>query len=215
MRYIIKNTEIRYENAAKPHTQKSKPVNDYLETISGRPSILDYGCGKLRYSDTLVKVASEVTFVDSEIQIGREQVIRGEITSVRKYVKKNYAGCKTVAAEKLETHKKRYDIVTCTNVLSAIPCDIALEDALRRIRELLKENGYAFFVNQHRSSYFKKYTLGKKWLYGYLYSGKRCDSYYGILDRERIECLLKENYYSIRRTWVIGESTFTEAHADC
>lgn len=214
MRYIINGTEIRTENAAKPSSQKSSAVGNYIEAISNAPSILDFGCGKLRYSDTLVSVASKVTFVDSDIQLNREQVIRGERTTVNKYVKSNYSGCKTISYEKLENHRSKYDVITCTNVLSAIPCKKTMSEVLGHISRLIKKDGFAIFVNQHRSSYFKKYNTGEKLLYGYVYSGPKGSSYYGILDKTVIERLLMKHGYSDIRTWIAGESTFAEARSN-
>ncbi len=211
MRYKIKGKEIRTENAAKPSSQKSSVVDDYIGGILNKPSILDFGCGKLRYSDTLASVASKVTFVDSEIQLNREQVVRGERTTVKNYVKSNYSGCKTVPYESLDKHRSKYDVITCTNVLSAIPCKRMITDVLEHIIRLLKKDGVAIFVNQHRSSYFSKYETGAKILHGYLYSGSKGSSYYGILDTPVIERLLKKHEYEIIKTWVVGESTFTEA----
>ncbi|MDO6512714.1 class I SAM-dependent methyltransferase [Neptuniibacter sp. 2_MG-2023] len=211
MRYKIKGVEIRSENAAKPSSQKSSAVNDYIGTLSNAPLILDFGCGKLRYSDTLVSVASKVTFVDSDIQLNREQVIRGERTTVKQYVKSNYSGCKTIPYENLEKHRSKYDVITCTNVLSAIPCKKTISEVMAHISSLLKKDGFATFVNQHRSSYFKKYESGERMLHGYLYSGSKGSSYYGILDKAAIERLLKKHGYEIIKTWIVGESTFTEA----
>jgi hypothetical protein len=81
MRYKVDGVTIRSENAAKPCNQKSQRVDGYLRTLSAE-TLLDFGCGKLRYSDTLVKISPRVTFLDSLIQINRQQVIRGERTTV-------------------------------------------------------------------------------------------------------------------------------------
>jgi 2-polyprenyl-3-methyl-5-hydroxy-6-metoxy-1,4-benzoquinol methylase len=211
MRYVIGGAEIRTENAAKPSSQKSSAVDDYIGSLENGPSILDFGCGKLRYSDTLVSVASKVTFVDSAVQLGREQVIRGDRTTVNKYVEANYAGCSTLSYEKLNEHRVKYDVITCTNVLSAIPCKKTISDVMNHILRLLKKDGFAIFVNQHRSSYFKRYESGEKLLHGFLYNGPKGSSYYGILDRTAIEQLLTAHGYRIIRTWCVGESTFSEA----
>ncbi|CAM3478440.1 MAG: class I SAM-dependent methyltransferase [Halomonas sp.] len=211
MRYLINGVSIRTENAAKSSSQKSSAVDAYLLSLKGKPSVLDFGCGKLRYADTLASVASDVTFVDSSVQIGREQLVRCEKTTVKEYVQENYRGCSIVCFEDLAEHEQKYDVVTCTNVLSAIPCKKTLSEVLAQIHRLLKRDGVAVFVNQHRSSYFKKYESGKKLLYGFLHSGPKGASYYGILDRAVIEELLTEHGYGGIRSWCVGESTFAEA----
>lgn len=211
MRYFIGGAEIRTENAAKPSSQKSSAVDNYIGSLANDPLILDFGCGKLRYSDTLVSVASKVIFVDSSLQLGREQVIRGGRTTVNKYVEANYAGCSTLPYEKLNEHRVKYDVITCINVLSAIPCKKTVSDVMNHILRLLEKDGFAIFVNQHRSSYFKRYESGEKLLHGFLYNGPKGSSYYGVLDRVAIEKLLTEHGYRIIRTWCVGESTFSEA----
>ncbi|WP_417660665.1 class I SAM-dependent methyltransferase [Pseudomonas sp.] len=211
MRYVIGGAEIRTENAAKPSSQKSSSVDDYIGSLDNAPSILDFGCGKLRYSDTLVSAASKVTFVDSAVQLSRKQVIREEKTTVEKYVEANYPGCNTVSYEKLNEHNSKYDVITCTNVLSAIPCKETISDVMNHIFRLLKKDGLAIFVNQHRSSYFKRYESGERLLYGFLHSGPKGTSYYGVFDRTAIEQLLTEHGYRVIRTWCVGETTFSEA----
>jgi 2-polyprenyl-3-methyl-5-hydroxy-6-metoxy-1,4-benzoquinol methylase len=211
MRYLINGAEIRTENAAKPSSQKSAAVDSYLSSLEDISTILDFGCGKLRYADTLVSVSSKVTFVDSTIQLDREQLIRGEKTTVNSYVRANYPSCDTIPYEKLGEHDSKYNVVTCTNVLSAIPCKRTLSDVMNQIRRLLNKDGFAVFVNQHRSSYFKKYESGEKLLHGFLHAGPKGVSYYGILDRTAIEKLLTEHGFRVNRTWCVGESTFSEA----
>ncbi|WP_067588049.1 hypothetical protein [Endozoicomonas ascidiicola] len=90
MRYEISGRLLKSENAAKPHVQKSGAVANYLLSHDSKANILDYGCGKLRYSDILIKLSDNITFVDSEIQLSREQVVRGVKTTVREYISKNY-----------------------------------------------------------------------------------------------------------------------------
>lgn len=211
MRYQIAGIELRTENAAKPHTQQSTPVAEYLKTKGSVSTLLDFGCGKLRYSDILVSIAESTTFVDSEIQLSRLQSVRGIRTSVKEYVKANYQNCQTLSLEDISAHRMRYDLITCTNVISAIPCKQTLSSSLLQIKNLLKYDGVAIFINQHRSSYFKKYESGKKHMYGYLYQGRRGASYYGIMCRQTMSKLLTENGLTILKSWNQGESNFIEA----
>lgn len=210
MRYDISGKLLKSENAAKPHSQKSGVVVDYLLSHSNKKNILDYGCGKLRYSDTLINLSSNITFVDSEIQLSRQQMVRGTKTTVHDYVSKNYSNCRTLSVEKISEHDSRYELITCTNVLSAIPCINALNEALKQIKRLLHRDGVAVFINQHRSSYFKKYESGSKHLHGFLYNGRRGTSYYGILNKQDTEDLLKNNGFIIKKSWCSGESNYIE-----
>lgn len=211
MRYTIQGQIIKSENAAKPHNQKSKVIDEYLLSKAGNDTVLDYGCGKLRYADSLIKIGNKVTFVDSEVQLNRVQIIRGEKTNIPEYIKRNYPGCEAISIEKIESHAIRYDLITCTNVLSAIPCEETLSKVLSNIRNLLKPGGTAIFVNQHRSSYFKKHQTGQKHLHGYLYSGRRGHSYYGIMEKSKTEALVLSEGFELLRSWCIGESNIIEA----
>lgn len=213
MRYLVNGTFIRSENAAKPHTQKSKSVEDYLLCSGRTQSILDFGCGKLRYSDTLMKIATCVTFVDSEIQLSRTQMIRGEKTSVTDFVSKNYPHCKTVPFEQIHEHQEQYNLITCTNVLSAIPCPQTLSNVISNIKKLLSRDGVAVFINQHRSSYFKKFETGKKHLNGYIYNNQKSTTYYGIFNKTITQELLLDHDFEIIKSWCVGESTFVEARS--
>ena len=213
MRYTISGNTLRSENAARSHMQKSHQVVDYLLSKGTVDNILDYGCGKLRYSDTLLALSDNITFVDSEIQLSRQQIIRSERTSVSDYISSNYEKCKSIPIEKISEHKEKYKLITCTNVLSAIPCNEALIGALNQIRRLLHESGTAIFINQHRSSYFKLYKSGDKHLYGHLYKGNRGIYYYGILNKEQTINLLTNQGFVINRSWNNGESNYIEAGA--
>lgn len=215
MRYKISGNELRTENAAKPHTQQSKLVASYLNSIEVVDSLLDFGCGKLRYSDILTSISKRTTFVDSEIQLFRTQVVRGIKTTVDNYVTSNYENSIAISFESIKKHKEKYDLITCTNVLSAIPCDKTLKSALGEMRRLLKEKGTIIFINQHKSSYFKKYETGQRHMHGYLYNGRKGTSYYGILCKIKTTALLEENGFKVKKSWCKGESNYIEASTIC
>ena len=211
MEYTVSGNLIRSHNTAKSHTQQSQAVVDYLNSQEPVKSALDFGCGKLRYSDVIVDLCERATFVDSQIQISRTQVIRGEKTTVATYVTRQYPHCKVVAYENLAQNSCRYDFIICTNVLSAIPCKKTLHEVLAHMRRLLRSKGKAVFVNQHCNSYFKKYEKGKRHLYGYLFSGRNRVSYYGILGPHEMKALLLGVGFSVERVWSVRGSNFVEA----
>lgn len=211
MQYNVAGQLIKSENTAKPHNQQAKAVREYLYSQENVKSILDFGCGKLRYSDVIVSLCKKATFVDSKVQMSRTQTVRGEKTTVEAYIASYYPQCRAVSFEDLEKHSLRYDFITCTNVLSAIPCKNTLNSVLAHIYRLLRRNGKAVFVNQHRNSYFEKFKSGKRHLYGYIFKGNSRVSYYGILRPEHTEALLKEIGFSVTKAWCAGESNFVEA----
>jgi 2-polyprenyl-3-methyl-5-hydroxy-6-metoxy-1,4-benzoquinol methylase len=211
MHYHVDGQLIKSENTAKPYTQPSKAVLEYLCSQKRVKNILDFGCGKLRYSHAIVSLCDRATFVDSRVQLFRSQMVRNEKTTVAEYIINNYRNCQTVAFEDLGKHHFRYDFITCINVLSAIPCENTLYELLGHAQRLLHEKGKAVFINQHRNSYFKKFNSGKNHLYGYVYNGNHRVSYYGILGPEVTKNLLNETGFSVVRAWCVGESTFIEA----
>jgi SAM-dependent methyltransferase len=207
MQYNIKGTVINSHNAAKPHSQSSREVVDCLIDVGTVRSILDLGCGKLRYSSHLIKISSNICFVDSKIQLERVQTIKGERCSVKEYVGKYYPESKCVALEDIEDLQENFDLVFCSNVLSAIPCENTLNETMSIIFRALSDYGKALIVNQHRSSYFKKFEQGVPHLYGYLHKGRRGTSYYGIIDKDAIYDLASCHSFNAE-TWVKGDRTF-------
>ncbi|HGS5148573.1 TPA: class I SAM-dependent methyltransferase [Vibrio parahaemolyticus] len=215
MHYIVNGITIKSENAAKPDTQASKAVVNHLLDKKGMERILDFGCGKLRYSETLNKIGVSVTYVDSRVQLTRQQTIKGTKTNVVSYVADNYNGSLVVPFEEIDEHNEKYQLITCTNVISAIPCEDTLKKVLKTINSLLDNDGCAVFINQHRNSYFKRFLSGQKRLFGHVYKGKRGHSYYGIITPKVMTSLLERNGYTVLKSWTVGESNFVEAARKC
>jgi 2-polyprenyl-3-methyl-5-hydroxy-6-metoxy-1,4-benzoquinol methylase len=213
MRYRVKGAEIRTENAAKPFAQRSKVVVAYLKSRPKVASVLDFGCGKLRYADLVARLGERATFVDSEIQLTRRQRIRGRTGTVAQLAPVLYSNAAVVSTEAISNRTgRRHDFVTCINVLSAIPNARALKGVLRVIHGLTKNHGTAVFVNQHRNTYFKNFERGKPHLFGFLFQGKNgAISYYGKMTKDRVQALLIKNGFHIQRAWNHGEINFVEA----
>lgn len=169
---------------------------------------LDFGCGKLRYSEQLTRKFNKVTFIDSLRQLERVQIIRGQKTTIIEYVSKNYNDANVVPFEKIESIKNNYDFILCSNVLSAIPCQSTISKIISSIRSLLKESGEALIVNQYKSSYFKKYETGTKHLYGYIYKTSKSASYYGLLNEEAVKKLCISHGLSVIKSWNKAGSSY-------
>lgn len=207
MHYKINGHNIKSHNAAKPHTQSSRQVIEELEEIVVTGQILDLGCGKLRYSDYLCELSQNICFADSRVQLERMQVIKGIRCSVQEYVAKNYPLSRCVAIEDIKEVNDQFDFIFCSNVLFAIPCEETLNATMLIIYRLLSDSGKALIVNQHRSSYFKKFEMGRPHLHGYLYKGNRGSSYYGIIDKSTIENLSRKHGFTTE-AFVRGGRTF-------
>ena len=57
--------------------------------------------------------------------------------------------------------KPKFDVVFCTNVLSAIPFENERLKLLKNAKKVLKTGGTLFVSVQYRNSYFKDYSRRK------------------------------------------------------
>lgn len=208
MNYKINGITIRSENAAKPHTMPSSYLCNYIKSSIKNGRALDFGCGKLRYSEQLVNKFETVTFLDSRKQLERVQIIRGIQTTIPEYVTNNYKNANVVPFESINKITSHYDFILCANVLSAIPCKSTIYKIISAIRELLKSDGEAIIVNQYKSSYFKKYESGIKHLHGYIYQNSRNASYYGLLDENVVSEICLDNNLAIIKSWSKAGSSY-------
>lgn len=208
LNYKINGITIRSENAAKPHTMPSGYLCNYIKNSLKNGRALDFGCGKLRYSEELVNKFDVVTFLDSRKQLERVQIIRGVKTTIPEFVANNYKNSNAVPFENVDKITDQYDFILCANVLSAVPCKTTIYKIISSIRELLKSDGEAMIVNQYKSSYFRKYESGIKHLHGYIYQNFRNASYYGLLDERVVREICLENNLSIIKSWSKAGSSY-------
>lgn len=208
MNYEINGITIRSENAAKPHTMPSNYLCNYIKSSVKNGRALDFGCGKLRYSEQLIDKFEAVTFLDSRKQLERVQIIRGVQTTIPEYVANNYNKANVVPFESMDKITLHYDFILCANVLSAIPCESTIDKIISGIRGLLKEDGEALIVNQYKSSYFKRYEIGIKHLHGYIYQNSHNASYYGLLDETLVSKICLDNNLSIIKSWSKAGSSY-------
>ena len=118
MHYHVGEYIIESELAAKPIGQTNKRILDFINELPKETQVLDYGCGKLRYSLPLSNKVSKVVAIDSNFQVDKIQKIGSLYTSPRMYNKNNLF---VYDLDEEEWKKYTYDVVLCTNVLSAIP----------------------------------------------------------------------------------------------
>ncbi len=179
-----------------------------IESTNKNGNALDFGCGKLRYSEQLVNKFETVTFLDSRRQLERVQIIRGVQTTIPDYVINNYKNANIVSYENIDKITNHYDFILCANVLSAIPCESTIHKVLSAIRELLKSDGEALIVNQYKSSYSKRYESGIKHLHGYIYQNSRNAFYYGLLDVDTVSKICSDNNLEIIKSWSKAGSSY-------
>ncbi|EKN3870799.1 class I SAM-dependent methyltransferase [Yersinia enterocolitica] len=210
LNYKVNGVTIRSENAAKPHTMPSGYLCSYIQSTNKSGRALDFGCGKLRYSEQLVDKFETVTFLDSRKQLERMQVIRGIKTTIPEYVSNNYKRANVIPFEDIQEITSHYDFILCANVLSAIPCKLTIDKVICGIKDLLKNDGEALIVNQYKSSYFKKYEEGTKHLHGYIYQNSRSTSYYGLLDEATVKNICLANNILVIKSWSKAGSSYVK-----
>jgi len=214
MRYTVKGLEIRSENAAKSISQPSKYLRDWLMSLKKMNNVLDYGCGKLRYSVTLSKRCRLLALVDSEVQLKRQQKINNYYCSVYDYSKKQLRNTRIFTPHEFINSSRKYDFALCSNVLSAIPSISARNTVINSIMIKLTGNGSALFVCQYRNSYFSKIAKSSnsfKFLDGWVVKSQHGNSYYGILDKKKIENLLVKHGSKIKESWIHDQSAYVLA----
>ena len=217
MRYKVGKFEIRSENAAKPVGQAAKPLLQWLRKMKPMRAALDYGCGKLRYSDAVARKCRNFALVDSEVQLDRLQKLGRNKTSVRKYARKRWPRCRILTVEQFHRDRRKYDFVLCANVLSAIPDETVRSKTLTRLASALRGKGRCLFVAQYQNSYFKKVAaspLAIPHLDGWVLRTKRGSFYYGLLDRQRLTELVAEHGFRIQEAWAESQSAYVLAGKD-
>lgn len=200
MRYCIRNhIVIKSENAAQSCSRPSKCMSAY---ISGLPMVersFDYGCGKLRYAETILKTTDSLCVVDSEVQLSRVQKLGDETASIRNYTsKKNNMHSQSV--RDFLNDPQKYDRGFCLNVLSTVPIISIRHHIVRSIYHKLKHGGSCLFVVQYRNSEFTRMANGEnavKWRDGFLIDSLRGYSFYALIRPEALTELVKGEGFKI------------------
>lgn len=215
MRYKIKNINIRSENAAKSGSQTARAVVEWIQRQSKVRSVLDLGCGKLRYARYLAEKCDYLSLVDSRIQIERFQIIENCRTTVKDYASKNWPNAEVDAIEKFwDKPRRKYDLVFCANVISAIPSKRVRTQTLVNVLKILKKGGHILVVNQYTNSYFKRMMRSGKTiphLDGYILISTRGNYYYGLLHEAKMSKILSECGFNIIDHWRKEQSAFVLA----
>lgn len=214
MHYKVKGILIRSENAARSMYQASRYLLNWIDNYPQVKYTLDYGCGKLRYSGSLAKKCNLLTLVDSEIQLNRVQRLGNEKTTVYEYISKHLPNVRVLTINQFLNDNEVYDFILCANVLSAIPSRKSRGKMLCDLKNSLNNNAECLFVTQYVNSYFKQLSLSPnsiRHLDGWIHSSSRGNSYYGILDKNKINNILKRHKYRIIKSWINSQSAYVLA----
>jgi 2-polyprenyl-3-methyl-5-hydroxy-6-metoxy-1,4-benzoquinol methylase len=215
MHYRVNGMLIASELAAKPPSQASSYLLEFLKGYGQVARALDYGCGKLRYAASLAAMTEVLTLVDSPHQLDRRQIIDGEETTVRQLAERRWPGVQIEAVSDFHAKRRpKFDFALCANVLSAVPTRDARSSALAAIRRRLKVNGSLLVVSQHTNSYYSEVSGRKdvvKHLDGWLVPKGDRAYYYGILDKNRTSEILQRAGFEIMEHWIEGQSNYALA----
>lgn len=158
MHYNLGEYIVESELAAKPISQTNSVILKLINELPNEVCVLDYGCGKLRYSIPLASRASKVIAIDSAFQVDKKQQIGSCYTSPKEYHIDNLF---VYDLEDTAWKNYIYDVVLCTNVLSAIPLNEYRLHILQNAYEVLSDEGFLIISIQYRNSYFSAYKSRK------------------------------------------------------
>lgn len=108
---------------------------------------------------------------------------------------------------------RKYDIIFCSNVLSAIPDGEARSQLLKSIHCKLKMDGKAIFITQYTNSFYSQLKNRDdvvEHLDGVITNGKSKATYYGILGKNKLKELLESHKFKIHKIWNKDQSTYAE-----
>lgn len=174
---------VKSENAAKPASQPSKFLLRILADLPPVSTCFDYGCGKLRYLDAVARNSDTVVLVDSEVQLSRKQIVKGELTTIRDLLGTSNQR-KILSDIEFCLLGEQFDRGFCINVLSIIPIIRTRKQVIELIYSKLKPGGDCLFVVQYRNSDFtrmREKSNARSWGDGFLMDSLRGYSFYAII----------------------------------
>jgi 2-polyprenyl-3-methyl-5-hydroxy-6-metoxy-1,4-benzoquinol methylase len=155
-----------------------------IRTLSRRANGLDLGCGKFRYTVPLAKQISRVTAVDSPEQVDREQRLFGRKSSLKVHASRNLPNVIVRTLDQRDWQRKKYEVILCSNVLSAIPCRTTRRQLVKAAYRCLSPRGQFILTTQYRNSHFdawKSDPKAERYLDGFLVKGFRGATFYGLI----------------------------------
>jgi len=214
MPYRVRGLTVRSENAAKSITQPNKHVLRWIQQLPQRATVLDFGCGKLRYTIPIAVRVRDVTAVDSTLQLSRAQMVAGVKTTVKDYVAAHLPNVNTSSVADRTWRKRSYDYILCANVLSAIPNQRTRVRLLRDLKKVLRAAGLLLLVVQFRNTYFRDFRKNPKAIRhhdGWLVKQGSFASFYGLIAPAQLSKLCRSAGLKIVAISRQGESAFVWA----
>ena len=214
MRYTVKGLEVRSENAAKPAGSAGRWLLNWIADLDCSCRGLDLGCGKLRYTVPLSRRLRSVVAVDSKIQVDRVQTLFGTKSSVRRYATENLPNVRVYSLNEGGWRGRRYDVVLCSNVISAIPSRKARSELIATAHERLRHQGLFLLTTQFRNTYFNNWASDPRAIRhcdGFLVKGAKGASFYALLDSDALVRICCKAGFSILNSGHARELAFVIA----
>jgi SAM-dependent methyltransferase len=186
----------------------------WIRSLPRRATGLDLGCGKLRYTVPLAKRISSVTAVDSSIQLNRKQRLFGKVRSVREYASKRLPNVRICDVDNISWRSRRFQIILCSNVLSAVPCRKTRKALMAAAYSCLAPRGRFLVTTQYRNSHFGGWKTAHRaapYLDGFLVHGKGGTSFYGLLDACALARLCRASGFKILSSGHVKELAYVLA----
>lgn len=216
MRYNVQGLTIKSENAAQGPRRASRRVLEWIWAQETHSRILDYGCGKLRYTLPLSRRVREVLAVDSEAQLSRVQTVNGCRTSLIEYSRCHLENVRLSTPESVAWQCERLDAALLANVLSAVPVLAERERILARIRSCLRPGGELFLCSQFRNSTCDAYPenpRAERYLDGWFvrHSDGKGASFYAMLSPTDLAKICHQAQMEVVREETIEHSAYLTA----
>lgn len=210
MHYKINDTLVKSENAAKPTFTPSKDMllllRDYIKKTD---CVLDYGCGKLRYTIPISKMAKIVHGVDSDEQIYRPIKVKGKKITISDLAKK-YKNIVLQTISKKEWQKLKYDKIVLLHVLSTVPHEKDRFKIVRALYGVMHSESILIACTNHRMSYFKKWDVSpkvEKYNDGYFVK-EPIASYFGVINKEKLIRYFERSGFEILQLFIKEDNTY-------
>lgn len=210
MHYKIENMIVKSENSAKPINSPSFEFIAMLQDfIDLSDTVLDFGCGKLRYTVPLSKFSNHVVGVDSKEQLTRIIQLDGKKTTLVEY-SAQFANIELYSTSNKSWEKIVYNKIVLAHVLSSIPFDDERVKVIRMLLSVMNEQTKLIACTTHRMSYFKKWEQSERIIHfnnGYLVRTPN-PSYFGIINKDKLAEYFESNGYEIIKTFISNDNSY-------
>lgn len=217
MHYKINDTIVKLENAAKPTFTPSRYMLYLLEQyISKKDTVLDYGCGKLRYTIPVSKIAKSVYGVDSKEELFRSIKIKGQKTTITNFSEK-YKNIYLHTTTAKSWQEIKYDKIILSHVLSAIPHEKDRIKIVKKLYKVMHENSVLIACTNHRMSYFKKWDKSPKidkYNDGYFVK-EPAPSYFGVINKAKLTNYFIKNKFEILKSYIEEDNAYCICKRAC